>query len=96
MACGIPNLNPTIGEEKRGARMEDGILLPRYRLPTEAEWEFAALGYIGNTINENISERRLRPWNGSSVRNGDKKNQGEIMANFKKERGQYGCCWEFE
>ena len=24
---------------KRNVRMEDGILLPNYRLPTEAEWE---------------------------------------------------------
>ena len=36
---------------------------------------------------ENTDERKLYPWNGSSVRNGDKKNQGEIMANFKKSRG---------
>ena len=86
IGCGIVNLNP-IKEDKRGARMEDGILLPRYRLPTEAEWEFAALGYIGNTINENISERKLYPWNGSSLRNSNKNNQGEIMANFKKARG---------
>ena len=40
----LKNLNPSLGEETRLVRMEDGILLPRYRLPTEAEWEFAALG----------------------------------------------------
>lgn len=83
----LKNLNPSLGEETRLVRMEDGILLPRYRLPTEAEWEFAALGYVGNTQMENTDERKLYPWNGSSVRNGDKKNQGEIMANFKKGRG---------
>ena len=87
IACGIVNLNPNLGNEKRKARIEDGLLLPRYRLPTEAEWEFAALGYIGNTKGENTDERKLYPWNGSSLRNGDPKRQGEIMANFKRGRG---------
>ena len=41
-AEGIEDLNPD--REFRNVRMEDGILLPRYRLPTEAEWEFAAYG----------------------------------------------------
>jgi len=81
------NLNPTTGEKERLVKMEDGLLLPKYRLPTEAEWEFAALGYVGNTQEENINERKLYPWNGSSLRNGDPKNQGEIMANFKRGRG---------
>jgi gliding motility-associated lipoprotein GldJ len=81
------NLNLATGEKYRQVRMEDGLLLPKYRLPTEAEWEFAALGYVGNTQEENTNERKLYPWNGSSLRNDNKKNQGEIMANFKRGRG---------
>ena len=83
----LKNLDPSTGEKTRKARLEDGLLLPKYRLATEAEWEFAALGYVGNTQEENTNERKLYPWNGSSLRNGDSKNQGEIMANFKRGRG---------
>ena len=74
-------------DEGRYTRMEDGILLPNYRLPTEAEWEHAALGYIGNNIGDNHEQRKIYPWNGSSLRNNSKKNQGKIMANFKRGRG---------
>ena len=74
-------------DEGRYTNMEDGLLLPNYRLPTEAEWEHAALGYIGNNIGENHEDRKIYPWNGSGLRNDTKKNQGQIMANFKRGRG---------
>ena len=48
----VTDLNPSNVDGrrlgKRIVRMEDGIMLPRYRLPTEAEWEFAYYGLIGN------------------------------------------------
>ena len=83
----LTNENYGTGEKTRLVRMEDGILLPSYRLPTESEWEFAALGYVGNTQEENTDQRKIYPWNGSSLRNSDPSNQGEIMANFKRGRG---------
>jgi gliding motility-associated lipoprotein GldJ len=74
---------------RRHARMEDGILLPRYRLPTEAEWEYAAYGLIGNSVEERVVERRLYPWNGHWVRNPEAKWQGDMLANFVRGRGDY-------
>ena len=81
----LQDLNPN--NDTRKVRMEDGILLPRYRLPTEAEWEYAALGLIGNTIYENVNERKLYPWQGHSVRNPEDKFKGEMLGNFKRGRG---------
>ena len=71
----------------RRVRWEDGVLLPNYRLPTEAEWEYAALGLVGNTEEELLTDRKLYPWNGSYLRNSAKKNKGQMMANFTRGRG---------
>jgi formylglycine-generating enzyme len=84
----LRNLNPN-GTGERRVRIEDGIVLPKYRLPTEAEWEFAAYGLIGNTHFERIVERRIYPWNGTILRTDDKKYYGSFVANFKRGRGDY-------
>ncbi len=66
-----------------------GILLPRYRLPTEAEWEYAALGLVGNTVGNRIVARKVYPWNGTSLRNNKEKYLGQFRANFKVGNGNY-------
>ncbi len=86
---GLPDLDPE--KDFRNVRMEDGILLPRYRLPTEAEWEFAAYGLIGNTFQELVTQRKVYPWNGHYVRDGNNNSRyyGEFVANFVRGRGDY-------
>jgi len=84
-------------DEGRYTKMEDGLLLPNYRLPTEAEWEHAALAYIGNNIGDNHQQRKIYPWSfdekniscgNDGLRNASPgKNQGKMMANFKRGRG---------
>ena len=83
----LPSLDPN--QEFRRVQLEDGMLLPKYRLPTEAEWEFAALALIGNSYEERIYERRIYPWDGHNVRNDAKKNRGQMRANFIRGRGDY-------
>ena len=91
----LQDFNPSKANGKklgtRIVRMEDGILLPRYRLPTEAEWEFAYYGLAGNLQEgtELITDRRLYPWDGHWVRNDEEQFQGSIRANFVRGTGDY-------
>ncbi len=86
----LPDLNPN-GSGERKVQFEDGIMQPNYRLPTEAEWEYAALGLAGNqpySDEERITDRRIYPWNGTSLRYPKGGNwQGKFMANFKRGKG---------
>ncbi len=82
------------------ATMESGLLLPDYRLPFEAEWEYAAYGLInqnprpstkeGKRGEELASNKQLYPWaqnmNGlRDTRHGTW--QGTFLANFKRGNG---------
>jgi gliding motility-associated lipoprotein GldJ len=81
----LPSLDPN--KDTRKVMLEDGILLPRYRLPSEAEWEFAALALVGNSYEERVYERRIYPWNGHNVRQDMKTDRGDMRANFTRGRG---------
>jgi len=78
---------------ERDVKFEDGVMLPKYRLPTEAEWEYAALGLQGNMASEQderVTDRRIYPWDGNTTRYQKRnKYQGKMLANFKRGYGDY-------
>ncbi|MCB9425652.1 MAG: gliding motility lipoprotein GldJ [Flavobacteriales bacterium] len=79
-------------EEARNvyAQRTSGIMLPDYRLPTEVEWEYAAIAIVGNREYNMYSGQKKYPWNGAYTRAGNSGLKGLQLANFKQGKGDYG------
>ncbi|WP_211357857.1 MULTISPECIES: gliding motility lipoprotein GldJ [Bizionia] len=72
------------------ASRETGVISPKYRLPTEVEWEYAALGLSELRSYNTYRGRKKYPWDGQYTRSGSRKVRGDQLANFKQGKGDYG------
>ena len=72
------------------AQRSSGLILPEYRLPTEAEWEYAAVALVGNREYNIYKGQKKYPWSGQYTRSSKRQYRGDQLANFKQGKGDYG------
>ena len=103
---GKPKKNPlkdAQGRPRTTVTFQDGVLFADYRLPSEAEWEYAALGLVNENPQprrsekkrgeELIANKQVYSWKNDGFDNlrATKKGswQGAFLANFKRGAGDY-------
>ena len=76
--------------EFKSASRETGLITPKYRLPSESEWEYAALALKENRDFNVYRGRKKYPWSGQYTTSNNRKILGDQLANFKNSDGDYG------
>lgn len=77
-------------DENVYATMSSGIIIAEYTLPTEAQWEYAAMALNENREYNLYRGKKKYPWSGDHTRSGKRKNRGDMLANYKQGKGDYG------